>query len=201
MLLQVFRLPGHARASPADGPAEQVLRLVVVGVAESRGPLQVLRASQEKALVETPSAPSRLDPSFRIVHRLQLRSGRAGRLTHGTQPLISGDNLCRVGGRREDLSDQSVRIERDWSNELSQLVGADGLRLAELLAISLLGIVLRIGLLSGGRILGLAVGVLRRRGVWLLWNAARWLIGRPVVLRIEDGARPGAVPTRRETST
>ena len=106
---------------------QEVLRLVVVGVAESGGPWQVLVHHGQNLRV----GRQRLDAGIPT----GLGSGAGGnlfgrRIAHGSQPLIGGGNLGGIGGSGQNLRQKRVRIESDGRDHLLQLLGIHALRWA-----------------------------------------------------------------------
>ena len=81
-------------------------------------------------------------------------------VAHRPAPLIRGGNLRRIGGRGENLRDQRIRIERDGSDKLLELLRVKWLgRLSGRLAVVVraAGLRLVICLLAVGRLLSLLV--------------------------------------------
>ena len=120
--LEVAGLLG-AIAHDLDG-LHYVLRLVVVGVAEVGGPLQVLRHLVEDLGEGGEGFDAGVPAGLRIGAGGDLLRRRA---TLHVEPLVGGGDLRRIGGSREDHGDEIVRVEGDGGDHLLEAVGSEGL--------------------------------------------------------------------------
>ena len=120
MHLQIARLLG-ALAQHLDG-LHHVLRLVVVGVAEVGGPLQVVVQHVENV----GECGERLDARVPVGLRLGAGGNLIGRTValraHLFEPLVGDGHLRRIRGGGENLRQQRVGIERDGRQKLFQIL-------------------------------------------------------------------------------
>ncbi len=115
-----------ALAQHLDG-LHHILRLVVVGIAEVGGPLQVVVQHVE----HVGKCGERLDARIPCGLRLSAGGNLIGRTValrlHLIEPLVGDSHLRRISGGGENLRKQGVRIERDGREKLFQILRAEGL--------------------------------------------------------------------------
>ena len=176
-----------AVAHDLDG-LHHVLRLVVIGVAEVGGPLEVLRHLVENLRKRGEGLDAGIPRGLGV--------GAGGDLlwrcsTLHVQPLVGGGYLRRVRGGRENHGDEIIGVKSDGRDHLLETVGAE--RLGRLIGLgkALSGIVvallrvalLRIALLRVALLLAigrqlLILGLLRVLRGLLVLRLAILLIGR-----------------------
>ena len=172
---------------------QDVLRLVVVGVAQIRGPAHVpVHLCQHLG-----KCRQRLHARIPV---LGLGSGCnlfRRRVALRLPPTVGIRHLGRVSGRSQHLGDQRVRIECDRSYQLLQLLSTERLHLGLWLAITLLHLALavaRVSLLLCVRLLGVGLLLSVRLLLWGSRAAVRSLRLRVRLLPIGLGLRVALLP-------
>ena len=199
-VLEIAGCLGAVTHDLLDG-LHHVLRLVVMGVAEVGGPLEVLRHLVEDLRKRGEGLDAGIPRGLGIGVGGDL-VGRCSALH--VQPLVGGGYLRRVRGGRENHGDEIIGVKSDGRDHLLETVGAE--RLGRLIGLgkALSGIVvallrvalLRIALLRVALLLAigrqlLILGLLRVLRGLLVLRLAILLIGRILWLAVAPGSSVG----------
>ena len=131
--------------------SQHVLRLVVVGVAEVGGPLQVLVQHGQHLGKRGEGLDARV-PRLGVDGISNLVGVDIGL---GLKPMVGADDLGWIGGGDEELGHQRIRIKGDGSDQLLKLFRGKGLGRRLWLLVALIELLLRIRLLGWVRLLNL----------------------------------------------